>query len=970
MNKKLSIAVFSFLLVFFPGTITAQDLGPDYQRSITLSRQHADSPVGWVPTSAASEARQIITISGDPATDAAFGMKYDSGYGDGKNYLIVRTLGKSSYMGSNYVNQPGYTVYGKATESAYWVTTGNQATKFLQENNATSTNVVRLLERGLGMKDDNSHTAIVEYAVIADNDHILRPTKNSDIKTYSTDPATYGTNAAYGAKPADMTQAAYDKYVGGTVDVPKGYYQYWKEKTYDSAVTSSDAFPWTQIGYTFYWGNGETLSQIQGMSEFILPGETPVQIYGIYSPQSYIYTLNKDGAFSTAADAQYGNGFAGFKIDGSCDTVWAGHRFQRNVSTGAANRINITNTGYISGGQGLLIWSLNYLVDNQGTISGATANKFATTNTANIAVLFKGDTTAYGGVAAPSGVNTLTNSGTITSPGTAVQVEAGDTDITNKTGGVISGDKYAVNVFSGKATITSSGVISGGDYAIKTGAGNDTVTVKGGEIAGRIDLGTGTDKFDVTGADGNAKLSLILHRDTANIAQVLVKDAGASTVSIADNTKLAVTMTGTKNVRNNDRFLIVDTDTLTVTPENLVIQNDSSLPMVSFSARKEVNKLYLVAARSSSYYGANSGNASLGNLLDSLANSATGDMASVLGDLDKSGDAGNARKLQPNVDGGAMQAGYEAMGKYTGAIVNRIEQVMTGRAAGGGQSGIATGDEPARQGVWAQGLGSYLHQNPQGTSDGYSANVWGAAFGFDRYLFPNLLLGMSGGYARNKIATGDPNTGTDADSFQAGLYGNLAREAYYLDTILSFAYNKYDAARHIAFGTTNRIAKSNYNGQQYSGYLEGGYAFGVSGFAFTPLISVQYMRLQLGDYTETGAGDLNLHVDRQGYNMLQAGVGMKLAYVLTRDSLRIIPELHGKFLYDFIGDQQQATATFTGGGASFATKGFDPPKAGGNLGGKFTVMTKNNLSCTLNYDYEWKEGFYSHSGFFHIRLAF
>jgi len=33
-------------------------------------------------------------------------------------------------------------------------------------------------------------------------------------------------------------------------------------------------------------------------------------------------------------------------------------------------------------------------------------------------------------------------------------------------------------------------------------------------------------------------------------------------------------------------------------------------------------------------------------------------------------------------------------------------------------------------------------------------------------------------------------------------------------------------------------------------------------------------------------------------------------------------------------------------------------------------MTKENLSCALNYDYEWKEGFYSHSGFFHIRLAF
>ena len=991
-----------FFVLFLSGAATAEDLNPTYKESIPLSRQHADSPAGWVPDYPTSGSRQIVTIQGDPDKENAhFGLTYDTkGYGDGKNYLIVRTLSKTDYMGSNYVNQPGYKVFGKATESAYWVTTGNEATKFLRDNGGTSANIVKLMERALGMNNDGSHTAMVEYAVIADNDHILRPTKISDFKTYATDPTKYGTNASYGEKPSDMAQVTYDNYVGTATQT--GYYEYWKKKTYDSDAGSNDAFPWTQIGYTFLWGNGqEKLADIQGLSEFILLGGTSLQIYGLYSPQSYIYTLNKDGAFSTAADAQYGNGFASFKVDGTCDSLWAGHRFQRNVSTGTANQINITNTGSISGGQGLLIWSLNYAVNNQGTISGATANKFATMNTGNIAVLFKGDTTAYGDIPAPAGSNTLTNSGTISSPGTAVMAEAGDTNITNKSGGLLTGDTVAIQIGQANAaptvkgiidntgTISSSGtaikadrgdntivnnsggIISGGAYAIQTGAGNDTVTVKGGEIAGKVDLGTGTDKFDVTGADGAAKLSFTIDRDTAASAQVLVKDGGNGTVSIADNTKLAVTVGGAKNIQNNDRFLIADAGgTLTVTPANLVIQNDGSLPMVGFSALKDANKLYLLAARNGSYYGGNSGNTSLGNLLDSLANTATGDMANVLGNLDKSGDAGNALKLQPNVDGGTMQASFGAMNKYTGAVVNRIEQVMTGRAAGEGMTGIATGDESARNGAWAQGLGSYLHQDPQGTVNGYSVDIWGVAFGFDRYFFPSLMLGLSGGYARNKITTADPNTGADADSYQAGLYGNLAREAYYLDGVFSFAYNKYNASRHIAFGTTNRIAKSNYNGQQYSGYLEGGYAFGVNGFTITPLASVQYMHLQLGDYTETEAGDLNLHVDSQGYNMLQVGVGAKLSYQLTSRDVRIIPELHGKFLYDFIGDQQQATATFTGGGAAFATKGFDPPRASGNLGVKLTLMTKNNLSFALNYDYEWKAGYYSHNGYFHIRYAF
>ncbi len=241
------------------------------------------------------------------------------------------------------------------------------------------------------------------------------------------------------------------------------------------------------------------------MSEFIILGGTSAGIYGINATQSYVYTRNDGAAFSSAATAQFGNGFASFKIDGSCDTIWAGYRFQKKVSSdtsdGNRNQINIENTGSVSGGQGLLVWSRNYDVNN-------------------------------------------------------------------------------------------SGVISGGTYAIQTGAGNDTITVNGGEITGSIDLGTGTDTLNVTGA-GSAKFDFTLNKDTSTSAQVV----NAETVTIADNTKLAVTMMVTKNVRHNDQFLIVDTNTLTVTPGNLAIQNDSSLPMISFSATKDGNKLYLLASR-------------------------------------------------------------------------------------------------------------------------------------------------------------------------------------------------------------------------------------------------------------------------------------------------------------------------------------------------------------------------------------
>ncbi len=239
----------------------------------------------------------------------------------------------------------------------------------------------------------------------------------------------------------------------------------------------------------------------------------------------------------------------------------------------------------------------------------------------------------------------------------------------------------------------------------------------------------------------------------------------------------------------------------------------------------------------------------------------------VLGALDSSGDPAGARQMQPTVNNGPIQASFGTVSQYTNTVLNRIGQVAAARTDGIGMTGISTGDETAQSGVWAQGFGSYLHQGAAQASQGYTADVWGISFGYDRHLFQNIIAGFSGAFARNNVTTGDVNTRTDADSYQGSLYGSLAKDAWYLDAILSFAHNRYDASRHIVFAGIDRTAKSDYGGNQYSGYFEGGYTFKASGLFLTPLVSVQAMRLELEDYTETQAGALNLKMDRQRYNL-------------------------------------------------------------------------------------------------------
>lgn len=952
--KKHLCGLFWILLVALCFIRPAAAQMETFAQSVVNAHSNAAAPAAWIPS---SSDMSRVAAAGSVGVNP-YGLNYYN------NQLIVRTASSENAYNGVYsggtitIAGSNYTIFGNKDVMSAWVTTGREMTGFIDSQGLTAGTVIKGLERGLGMNDGGTHDAIFETAVtVSDtaNPYLLRPTRNPDPTQYSTNPADHGTNAGF---PANAQAAGIG--TGAAADAVYANYR----TAYTDWMTAN--YPWTQLGYTYYWGQAPdkptNLSEVQGMSEFILLGgaggsdttKTPsgtnetgnVVVVGIYASQSYIYTKNDGTNLSTAAGAQYGNGFASFNVTGPCNTLWAGRDFQVGASLNPAalpNTITIAAGGSIAGGQGILVGSQNYTVTNAGSITAnAGVKKFNVAGSENIALLFKGDTHAAPGTLK----NTLINSGTITAPGangTAVAAWAGNTVIVN-TGTIIG---------------------TGTGYAIKTGAGNDTLTVNGGEIAGRVDLGTGTDNVNVP-AGSSARFTFALNTDAPAAAQIK-----SQTVAIADNTTtVAVRTTGTTNIKNNDQFLVADATTLTVDPAKLAVVNDPALPMVTFSAGASGNRLFLTALRDAVFYTQQIGNPSLGAALDGLANTATGDMAMVLGALDASGDPAGAKQMQPTVNNGPIQASFGTVSQYTNTVLNRIGQVVAARTDGIGMTGISTGDETAQSGVWAKGFGSYLHQGAAQASQGYTADVWGISFGYDRHLFQNIIAGFSGAFARNNVTTNDVNTRTDADSYQGSLYGSLAKDVWYLDAILSFAHNRYDASRHIVFAGIDRTAKSNYGGNQYSGYFEGGYTFKASGLFLTPLVSVQAMRLELEDYTETQAGALNLKMDRQRYNLFQTGLGAKVAYPVKSKSLRITPELHAKWLYDFAGDAQQATSTFTGGGASFVTTGFEPPRTSGNIGAKLTILTQTNWSVSFNYDFEMKQDFYSHNGWVNLRYEF
>jgi outer membrane autotransporter protein len=277
--------------------------------------------------------------------------------------------------------------------------------------------------------------------------------------------------------------------------------------------------------------------------------------------------------------------------------------------------------------------------------------------------------------------------------------------------------------------------------------------------------------------------------------------------------------------------------------------------------------------------------------------------------------------------------------------------------------------------MWVKGFGNTSEQDNVGTFLGYDADTYGLAIGLDGLINEDTRLGFSGSYAGSEVSSNSVASGVDIDSYQGTIYTtwDSPNDPWYFNTAWAFAWNTYDSTRGIQIATLARTAIADYDGQQYSAAIDGGYDFvnvGSTGFDITPLASLQYSHLHLDGYTETGAGDVNLVVGKQDYDFLQSGLGFKVAYPIQQDNGKWVPEFHAKWLYDFIGDEQQTTSTFTGGGASFETVGLEPEQSSWNLGGSVTFYSKGNMSVALNYDAEVKSDFVGHSGSATVRFTY
>ncbi|OIO37761.1 MAG: hypothetical protein AUJ71_04610 [Candidatus Omnitrophica bacterium CG1_02_49_16] len=658
------------------------------------------------------------------------------------------------------------------------------------------------------------------------------------------------------------------------------------------------------------------------------------------------------------------------------------------AATVTSNNSDATGKTLFSGA----LTATNLAITNVGEVQLDTASAVGTTTFTGAGLLdLNADLTgavvfAAGGSGTVALANGADISGTVTNTSGAALgtlTFEGDSTISSAIGTTGSATRLAVLNFNG-GNVTMNSNIFADLSTIKDGA---TVTVSGdrtleGDLtfAGTSTLDLGTSTMTINGVGVGVVTTVVgtTIKTTLNSATVFGNIAATGNATIIDGTTISVNVVG--GLTSGAEIKIMNTAGGDINKNIIVVDNSTRYKFTGYNTTAGDITIVPTAVFSSAI-ATSPNNASVADVLESISETATGDMAAVQAALsglstDKALDAAYAQ-LYPAANAGANVSNFEQAIHSLGAVTDHLADLRNGVPVPGPESeaGVSTGDPWKDRGVWVKGFGSLAKQGIRSGVSGYKADMWGTAVGVDVPVNDETRVGLAGSYALTNVNNDGSSGGNNIDSYQGTLYASYDDPSpWYANGAFSVAWNKYNADRQISFGNINRTAKSNYNGQQYTGLFDVGYLWkyieNSRELDITPMASLTYSHLVVDRYTETEAGDLNLQVNSQNYDLLQSGLGIKIGFPFEDKSGTYVPDIHFKWLYDFIGDRFATSSTFTGGGGSFRTYGAPPAQSSFDLGAGVMFYTKGDISVSAAYDFELKEDYTSHTGQGVLRYSF
>lgn len=707
-----------------------------------------------------------------------------------------------------------------------------------------------------------------------------------------------------------------------------------------------------------------TIAKIENLQGGIISGEMGIQV------DATIGTIENAGLIEGSGNGWRAAGISVF--EGSVGTI---HNLETGIITGGIGGIRMGTMGTPSNissiiNDGLIEGDVVGIDGYEGSVITSGITNTGTIKGGEFGILLQGDdfvgySTITGGI---------TNTGTIEGVDYAIQVREGNAldhvDIVGEQSqlkGDVDADLTDINVNSGaKFTTTNAfnvksfNVESGAELTLtnaehtQNGLGTNGITVSNGFINnGTVLIGSATlGRINGTytqSAGGTLQVGI---DSVANHGVLSV--SGDATLSSGSTLKVAVGNAATFN--GGDRVQGVVTSGGTLAATGLTVSDNSVLYKFTADTSRVASELDLLVTPDEAPFVNNVGAGrtplvGVAQTLDKiLADGVPAELQPVMDRLTSltTEQAQEAmQQLLPVMTGAGSQAGVNALRSMNKIIQSRVES----------NQGLSSGNPASERYLWVRAFGSSGEQDSQDVVAGFRSQTGGIVVGGDKPINDKLRAGFAFTYARTDIdsrGSGAPSS-LDVNTYELVHYGS-----YNLDPVTDInyqvdaGYNTVKGVRQIVF--MGQQAHSDFNSLNLHASVGIGRTWALSSqSSMTPSVRLDYTHMKTGDYTETGAGGLNLQVDDSTFKEFMLTADIKGSHNLTEHT-KLVGNISAG--YDFTNKQSVTTSSFVGGGAVFETKGLDssPWLYRGGLG---LLHDHNDMEYSLRYDLERRTSGYT-----------
>ncbi len=233
--------------------------------------------------------------------------------------------------------------------------------------------------------------------------------------------------------------------------------------------------------------------------------------------------------------------------------------------------------------------------------------------------------------------------------------------------------------------------------------------------------------------------------------------------------------------------------------------------------------------------------------------------------------------------------------------------------------------EDYRWNAWTMGSGLFsegglsLQPGEDFESGTYLA---GADYAFSEHFALGLFASYQEGWGDYDLA-GD----MDLESTRFGGYATFDFGGFYANAVIGGGQTGFDVKRPIQWAYLDRDATSEPDGYEFFTSISAGYDIKAGYWTFGPQLTAQYSDLHLGEFTEVGAGSLNLRVKEADMESLRHYLGGRVAYTIkVSDTFAIIPELRAFWQHEYLEGGDISAQLDSGFGGSFGYQTNEPEK--------------------------------------------